>query len=318
MAGWVPIPPAGKGLSLPSPVGINQQSPLAPLHVGNSPTVSGASDCQILISRNVDDTTPAGNSHAFADSSTITKSGTISYNSFDGEVTISGSNSYGHYALFQDAVKVNLTGGGTLGILYGLVDVPTIFSGTITNAYAVYAADFQGIGGSVGTRYGLYVAPLSKAATNWGVYIDGTTPSYFGGPVTFSSSVKFGATDLTSAWTAFTPTVTTAGGNFTTLGTVKGAYKQIGKTIFFEVDVSVTTVGATASGQVYIGLPPSLIPNRNACVTGREFLTNGKLLNIAILAADQTFMRLLNYDGTVAFTNGNPYQFVVSGVYECT
>jgi len=160
-------------------VGIGTTSPQTKLHIGNS-SVNNSSDSQILISRNVDDSV-TGNGHAFSDSSTITRSGTISYNSFDGRVIISGSNDYDHYAVFQNGATYSSS--GTMGIMYGFVNVPLITTGTITNMFGVYTADPTGLG-SVTNNYGIYVPSLVKGTSkNYAIYTAGNTKSYFGGNV---------------------------------------------------------------------------------------------------------------------------------------
>lgn len=55
------------------------------------------------------------------------------------------------------------------------------------------------------------------------------------------------------AWTTYTPVVTPAGGAITAY-TATGRWKKIGKTVYVETDVVITTVG-TASGNMIVTLP---------------------------------------------------------------
>jgi len=171
-------------------LGIIQVAPVAPLHVGDS-TVNNSVDAQILISRAVNDDV-AGNGHAFSDSSTITRSGTIAYNSFDGRTIFSGTNNYDHYALMQAAVTYNSS--GTMTNLYGFINVPAISAGTITNSYGIKINNPTGAG----------------ALTN--NYTAGATISYFGGAVSFA--------DTTESTSASTGALKVSGG----IGVAKNVY----------------------------------------------------------------------------------------------
>src|SRR5688500_15536327 len=70
----------------------------APVHVGNR-NVNNSVDAQVLVSRSITGT--SGNAHAFSDSSDISRSGTIGYNSFDGRVEFTGTANFDHYTAFQ-------------------------------------------------------------------------------------------------------------------------------------------------------------------------------------------------------------------------
>ncbi|RZA04427.1 MAG: tail fiber domain-containing protein, partial [Proteobacteria bacterium] len=53
---------------------------------------------------------------------------------------------------------------------------------TFTNSYGYYASNSAGAG-AIGAQYGLFVEPLAKGSSNYAVFTNGTTPSYFGGNV---------------------------------------------------------------------------------------------------------------------------------------
>ena len=142
---------------------------------------SNSSDSQVLVIRDVDDG-GAGNAHAFSDSSDISRSGTIGYNSFDAQADFEGSNGYDHYAGLQ--TNPYYASSGTMSNYYGHYDALDVAAGTITNAYSLYCADTSGVG-AVTNRYGVYIAELDHAGTiNRAIHTAGDTPSYFGGKVT--------------------------------------------------------------------------------------------------------------------------------------
>jgi len=168
-------------------LGIRQSTPVAPLHVGNS-TTNGSTDAQILISRLVNDASGTGNGHAFADSSTVSRSGTIGYNSFDARSTVSGSSNYDHYAAFQ--VQSSHATVGTTTHLYGYFFGPTVSAGSVTNVYGTYITGVNS-GSRAVNVYGHYIADQTTGTTsNWAVYAAGTTKSFFGGGVTLGGTTQ--------------------------------------------------------------------------------------------------------------------------------
>lgn len=123
-----------------------------------------------------------------------------------------------------------------------------------------------------------------------------------------------GTGDTGTAWTAYTPTITTDGGNFTTASTA-GRYKLIGKTCFFEANVTVTTVGGSASGAVRLGLPVTA----GAGAGGYGYTANGQRANdnhmvISVINAASAYAQTVMYDGTSPVTAG--LVMVLSGQYE--
>jgi hypothetical protein len=104
------------------------------------------------------------------------------------------------------------------------------------------------------------------------------------------------------AYTAYTPTLTQS---VTVTKTVtKGRYQQIGKTVFFEVVLAVTSSG-TATNAVTIGLPVTAqSSNGQHCGTGRVFDTSAAATfpGLAIVASTTTCTLV---DSTAGLT-GNP------------
>lgn len=152
---------------------------LAPLHVGNY-NQNYSVDAQILISRRVNDVV-AGNGHGFSDSSYVTRTNNIGYNSYDARILLGGTTTFDHYAGFQSAPSIAMTS-GTMANYYGLYDANINFSsGTLTNDYGFYKATSAGAG-TLQKIYGIYIESQTKGTvTNFAIYTAGTTPSYFGG-----------------------------------------------------------------------------------------------------------------------------------------
>jgi hypothetical protein len=160
--------------------GVDLASPYTSvLYVGDSASSSSV-DPMVNVNRDVDDGT-SGNGHCFSDSSQITRSGDIAYNSFDGRITVSGTADYAHFASFQSAPIYGSS--GTVSIHYGMIDVPTVSGGTITNRYGFYASNPTGAG-AITNNYGVYIPAQTKGGTlNLAIATAGTTASAFGGSI---------------------------------------------------------------------------------------------------------------------------------------
>jgi hypothetical protein len=112
-----------------------------------------------------------------------------------------------------------------------------------------------------------------------------------------TTCTKINGIDQTTAWTTYTPTVTCGSGTITTLGTVTGRYKQIGKTVFVEADVAITTVGTcasvlratlplTAAAANFVGI---VMEFNNTNKSGAALITSGGTLLNALDATGATF-----------------------------
>jgi len=150
---------------------------VSPVLIG-SINSSNSDDAMLVINRPVD-ASKTGNGHAFSDSSPITRTGGIAYNSFDGRVSFSGTSNYDHYAAFQSSPTYGSS--GTLTNLYNFVSIPYCNSGTVTNSFGSYTFN-PGGSGSITNNYGLYIQPLTRGtSSNYAIYTEGSTKSYFGG-----------------------------------------------------------------------------------------------------------------------------------------
>ena len=125
---------------------------------------------------------------------------------------------------------------------------------------------------------------------------------------TFPLSVANGGTgDNGSPWTAYASTITATSGAFTTVSAAS-FYKTIGKTVFVQIDISITTNG-TAAGLVRATLP--FAAARRSCIAGVEFALTGFALTGTTNAGNLTIAK---YDFTYPGADGA--RLVLTGVYE--
>jgi hypothetical protein len=156
------------------------------LRVGNL-TTTNSSDPQVIVARDVDNS-ESGNGHCFSDSSNINRLGGISYNSYDGRITLTGSYNYGHYAAFQAGPV--FAGSGVIDDYFPFVCGLSISSGTLTNYYGLIlqAPVITGTG-AVTNSYGVFIPrtygpPFSGVTTlNFAWYNDSASKSYNYGQV---------------------------------------------------------------------------------------------------------------------------------------
>lgn len=132
-----------------------------PIHIGTNADTD--SDAQIVVARSVIGT--GGNGHAFADSSVITRSGTIGYNSFDQRILVSGASNYDHFAGFQ-CIPTLSTSGTTSDLYCGFANL-VMTQGHLNKyePFQVFAPALSG-GATVGAMYPFTSAPASG---NWGI-----------------------------------------------------------------------------------------------------------------------------------------------------
>jgi hypothetical protein len=112
------------------------------------------------------------------------------------------------------------------------------------------------------------------------------------------------------AWTPYSPVVTAATGTLTAY-TATGLYNQVGKTVFVEINITITTNG-TGAGSIHVTLP--FTSNGAFLIPGRENATTGKMLQgVTVNAAVDS---ITNYDNT--YPAGNGAVLILTGVYEST
>lgn len=112
------------------------------------------------------------------------------------------------------------------------------------------------------------------------------------------------------AWTTFTPTLSCITGTLTS-GSAGGRYKTIGKTVFFTMIITETTLGTC--NIIQATLPITKNSSAAMSATGRETGTTGKMVQAFADAGSST---LFVQDTAGTAIGGNGYQFKISGTYE--
>lgn len=118
-----------------------------------------------------------------------------------------------------------------------------------------------------------------------------------------------GSTD--TAWTAYTPTITSGSGSFTTVSAT-GKYKVFGKTCWFTVDITITTAG-TAGGFIAVSLPFTQVATSLSSY-GMEVNATGYMVKGLNPASGA--MQITRYDN--ASIIGSGYVIRTTGTYEIT
>jgi hypothetical protein len=194
--------------------------------------------------------------------------------------------------------------------LTGTPTAPTATAGTSTTQLATTAFTAAAVSAEATLRANAdaLLAPLASPALTGSP----TAPTQTAG----DNSTKLATTAfvlanngvLGGAWTAYTPTITAQSGTITT-ATATGRYRQSGKTVFLQVDITITTAGTgaggviaslpvTAAANVYVGCAyeratsgasgAAVIGNVSATqvyargATGATFIANGAIVSVGI------------------------------------
>lgn len=114
-----------------------------------------------------------------------------------------------------------------------------------------------------------------------------------------------------TAWTTYTPTISSGSGAFTTVSAT-GRFKTLGKTVFVEIKITNTTNG-TAASYIVATLPVAPAITNTYAISG--FGGTGFLCAGNISTAVGGSCNIFKYDGTFPLVGGGD-QVWVSGIYE--
>lgn len=217
------------------------------------------------------------------------------------QTQLNGKQATGNYitALTGDATA---SGPGsaalTLATVNGASGTTTISTIT-TNAKGLVTANSSA--GTTGTGNVVLATSPTLVTPVLGTPTSGTLTNCTGLPVSGIAA---------SAWSTYTPTVTSQTGTLTT-ASASLRYQQIGKTVVFSVKVTITTAG-TGNGDINVTLPVNTQDNLAAQqVSGFEGAVLGVSLR-GLIAANSLGIR--NYVNASVITNGAVCY--LTGVYE--
>lgn len=189
-------------------------------------------------------------------------------------------------------------------VVTGLENVPNVDT---TNADNITGGSQTGTGDLVRSNAPALVNP--QLGTPAFINLANATALPLASGVTGTLPVANGGTgDTGTAWATYTPTPASGSGSFTTVSAT-GRYKQIGKTVFIQVSVLITTVG-TAAGAVTVTLPFPAVA-ANYALTG--YASSALALSVGINASSNTAF-MYKYDGTTVIAAGVTLN--LAGVYE--
>src|SRR5262249_60440274 len=118
-------------------------------------------------------------------------------------------------------------------------------------------------------------AAVSCSAGTKGIanHVPAGTQYYQGGPtVAFADG---GRGDSSTAWSTWSPTVSAQFGTITSATVNSARYKQIGKTTFIQLDITINTNG-TGSGHVFATLPANGVSGQQQVMTMLETANTGE------------------------------------------
>lgn len=252
--------------------------------------------------------------------------------SLTGDATGSGTGSFAvnvakvngvSFAGLATGILKNTTATGVPSIAVA-GDFPTLnqnttgSAATLTTPRAIYGNDFNGSAalaaiiastfGGTGNGFTKFSGPATAEKTF-------TLPNASANVLTDNAAVTVaqgGTGDTGTAWTSYTPTVTTFSGAITTLGAVSARYKTIGKTMFWSASVEITTNG-TGGGCVYITLPGGTTTATGGVVVGAENSVTGTMVQGRYNSGVST-IPVFTYNNL--YPGGSGYTLLLSGVIE--
>ena len=115
--------------------------------------------------------------------------------------------------------------------------------------------------------------------------------------------------DFGAAWTGYTPTVTAGSGTLASY-MASARYKEIGRTVLIQIDVTITGIGS-AGGAIIVTLPRAAVSGQTYMINGREVAVTGNALVGQISGSTLT---ILTYNNAATAVAG--WHLVLGGTYE--
>lgn len=137
-----------------------------------------------------------------------------------------------------------------------------------------------------------------------------------------SSWVSVGYPDIASAWTTYTPTwIGSISNPSIGNGTLTGAYKRIGSTVFFRIRLTVGSTTSFGSGSYSLSLPLPVIDEQPAAAIFRDNSSATEFSLTAWLQSGTTILHIVNSSGqqvnpSVPVVWANVDRLEIAGVYE--
>ena len=214
------------------------------------------------------------------------------------------------------ALAVNVGSAGAPVVNGGALGTPS--SGTLTSATGLPIS--TGVSG-LGTGVATFLATPSSAnlasavtgETGSGALVFATSPTLVTPVLGAATATTINGVTLdNNAWTSYTPTVTAQAGSITAY-TATGRYKQIGKTVHMQADVTITTVGTASTGMI-VTIPAAAAAFGYSGISS-EIAINGHS-GRAYIAASGSTLDAREASGTSWFAAGNGVRVIIGITYE--
>jgi hypothetical protein len=212
------------------------------------------------------------------------------------------------------ALGVNVGSAGAFVTFNGALGTPS--SGTLTNCtipVSGVSSLSAGMATFLGSATSANLASTITDETGSGALVFATSPTLVTPVLGAATATTInGVTIDNNAWTSYSPTVTAQSGSITAY-TATGRYKQIGKTVFMEANVTITTVGTAAAG-MNVTLPLTAAAFSYTGL-GSEIAINGHS-GRAYIGPSATTLDTREASGTSWFAAGNGVQVIIGATYE--
>lgn len=119
---------------------------------------------------------------------------------------------------------------------------------------------------------------------------------------------------IQAAWTAWTPTYAGSTSGTPVVTTTSARFQQIGKTVHFHLDATITNVGTAVGNFMTFTLPAAPLTPGSQIAMGREIATAG----LVVAAQGVGPLTIVGEGAGGTNTLVVNYRFVINGTYEAT